>query len=347
MKKSRKLKSGFTPPPNAKSTDLTHLRASRLESPGHSEAQLHNKASIGRRTSAYVARIRPNILDFGDPEVRARLANSWKEMEAILTTKKIPRHEAKLAIAQTLNIANSHCLEPLRRAGDRDELERATSRLSSLIERINSFTRYVSELPSRSRGKLNCVLRKHDLPNFDSEIFASLVHGIINELSRVSPTAIADKASLALSDAFQASTNAVVVQISGSAPPKVVELWETIPPQTRVQVEAEVRCRRLHKSVVQFSRYLVTALKSSYPQATRGRPLVTERLFAQAVATVWRGLGLRPGRMYFAGDKDQPPSHRQSSFQRFCNLALEAVGNKSRVSSRQVVNLRRSLRQTS
>jgi hypothetical protein len=42
----------------------------------------------------------------------------------------------------------------------------------------------VSELPPRPKGKLNDILAKEDLRNFDSEVFINLIHAIDDELSR-------------------------------------------------------------------------------------------------------------------------------------------------------------------
>jgi hypothetical protein len=290
--------------------------------------------------TAYVGRVRFDVIDFSNRKLSRSFIKSRKEMEAILISKKIPRAKAETAVIQTLNIAANHCLEPLRRAGNLDELRRATSRLSTLIKRIESFVQLVSELPPRSKGKLNDIITEQDLRNFDWEVFANIIHAIIDELSRTSPAIVADRARLALSDAgFQAPNDPALARIR-SAPPKILELWETIPAQARAQVEADVRGLSSRKSAVQFFRYLVTALKRSYPRPRLGRPPVVERLFAQSVAAIWRRLGLHAGRAYFAGNKYQSPCHKPSSFQRFCDLALAAVGDKSRVSGRQVLNLK-------
>ena len=189
-------------------------------------------------------------------------------MEAILISKKIPRAKAEMAVIQALNIAANHCLEPMRRAGNLAELRRATSRLSTLIKLIEFFVQLVSELPPRSKGKLNDIITEQDLRNFDWEIFANIIHAIIDDLSRTSPAIVADRARLALSDAgVPAPNDPALAQILRSAPPKILELWETIPAQARAQVEADVRSLSSRKSAVQFFRYLVTALKRYYPQA--------------------------------------------------------------------------------
>jgi hypothetical protein len=338
MKKRVGGKSLFRPVRNAADPSCSRAIA------GDSVDQPHQGSPIWREKSAYVGRIRAKILDFRDQAVPERITKNRKEMEAILISKKIARDKAELAVVETLNVAANHFLEPLRRAGSRDDLRRANSRLAALIELIESFGHFVSKLPPKSRGKLNSVLAKQDLHNFDTEVFASIIHSIIDELSRVSPAAIAEKARLVLSDAAShASTNPVLAQIPRTAPPKILELWETIPAQTRVQVEADVRNLPPHKSAAKFLRYLVSALKSSHPLLKTGRRPGTERLFVQSIGAIWRRLGLSPGRAYFPGDQFRRPSHTPSSFQRFCDLALNAVANKARVSSRQVLHIKRKL----
>jgi hypothetical protein len=146
-------------------------------------AALHDSAFIERAKTGYVSRVRFKVIDFSDQE----LSRSRKEMEAILISKKIPRAKAEMAVIQTLNMAKNHCLEPMRRAGTRDELRRATSRLSTLIKLIESFVQLISKLPPRSKGRLNDIMMQQDLRNFDWGIFANIIHAIIDELSRTSP----------------------------------------------------------------------------------------------------------------------------------------------------------------
>jgi hypothetical protein len=254
--------------------------------------------------------------------------------------KKIPERSARLAVSEALNIATNYSLAPSRRAENIDRLRGATGRLDLLIQATERFAQLVSGLSPQSKRKLNEVMSQ-DLRNFDSEVFTNIIRVVMDKLPGMSPAVTAEKARLVLSDAGSgAPKDPALAQIPREVP-KILDLWETIPAQARTQVEAEVRSRSACKSVVQFFWSLASALQSSYPQLTRGWRPATEQSFARNVAAIWCRLGLRPGLAYFGGDKDKPGCHRPSSFQRFCDLAFTAVGQKSRISKRQVANLKR------
>jgi hypothetical protein len=331
VNKQRDVKSSAKQPTH---TEPSGSRANRSLHSQHTEGQLQDHLLLKRRMRPYVNRVRFNILDFTHRELGA----TRERMESILITMKIPPVEARDAVIETLNIAANYCLEPMRRSGNLNEHKRAIRRLHSLIRLIEAFEQRVSKLPPGSKGKLNRILAKQDLRNFDSEAFIELFRDIIHELSRVSPAVVAGRArSMLIEAGIKAANDPALAQILQTAPPKIIELWETVPAQTRAQVEADVRSFPRCKSVVEFLRRLAKALKKSRPQAQRGPKPAIERSFVLQVNAIWRRLGLKAGRAYLPDKERYTPSR----FQQYCHLALTAVGNKSRISARQVTNLRR------
>ena len=122
----------------------------------------------------------------------------------------------------------------------------------------------------------------------------------------------------------------------------ILDLWEVIPAQTRTQVEAGLRkwVPSTQRPAIKFFNRLVFLLAEFRPQLNKGRRRAIEGRFGQGLARIWRGLGLHVGRA-FNGEFDR---HVESSFQRFARLALTAVGDDSRISSRQIDNLKSTLR---
>jgi hypothetical protein len=56
------------------------------------------------------------------------------------------------------------------------------------------------------------------------------------------------------------------------------------------------------------------------------------------------GLGLRVGRSFKADEEDERAHHRESDFQKYCRLALAAIGHDERISGRQIGALKLRLR---
>src|SRR5215831_17265954 len=83
-----------------------------------------------------------------------------------------------------------------------------------------------------------------------------------------------------------------VARISRTAPPVIVELWETIPAETRRQLEAGFRNWQppARRSMIEFLNHAVFLLESFRPVLKRGRLPAIERHFAQRVAGIWRDL---------------------------------------------------------
>jgi hypothetical protein len=332
MNNQRDVKFPSSQPSHSEWTESSRSRAKTSLHARH--AQLRDHRFFGRRMRPYVNRVRLKVLDLSNRKVVA----TREHMEAILMAKKIPPPQARDAVLATLNVAANYHLEPLRRIESVAEYKRAVRRLDWLIKLIEAFEQLVSKLPPGSKGKLNRIVRRQDLRNFDSEVFTDIVRDAIHELSSLSPAVVASRArSILIDPSIKASNHAASAPIFHSAPPKIIELWETIPPQTRAQVEADVRRLPTCESLLEFFRYLVNALKRFRPQTKRGRRPAIEQLFVVQTAAIWRRLGLKPGRTYLPYEK----RHAPSSFQRYCDSALTALGYKTHISARQITNVRR------
>jgi hypothetical protein len=170
----------------------------------------------------------------------------------------------------------------------------------------------------------------HELGQFDTEMLAELIHTMMG--AKLSPNRVADEMRSAMSVAsIKSSNDQCVRDIPRSGPPAIVELWELMPAQTRSAVEHGIR-ERSPKRALAFFRHLAGELRKHSPQQKRIRRPPVVRFFADQVAEVWGELGLHVGRAY-DGDMAQ---HLEGDFQKFCRLALTAVGDGSRISGRQI-----------
>jgi hypothetical protein len=144
-------------------------------------------------------------------------------------------------------------------------------------------------------------------------------------------------------ESLRSSNDRVATKINRTAPPAVVELWDTIPAATRTQTESNLRGSASVKksSAIQFLKHLVVLLKRHREKIGRGRRLAIEVGYVQAVEAIWRrhGLGSRIGLAfdYLKGAKGE---NIESRFQRFGRLALAAVGDRSGVSRWQVTKVK-------
>jgi hypothetical protein len=292
----------------------------------------------------YVNRLRLQVaqLDLTDPNSKQRLENARREMTDFLINKKVRKDLAQQAVAQALDIAADHQVEALRRDQNLKELKLSQNNLERLLQQLDALVHAISELPPLEKGKLNKLVAGQDWANFDSETFSELIHAIIHALSTSSPMCVANRARSAIIEPLRASKHLAVVQIVRTAPPMILDLWEVIPAQTRTQVEAGLRkwVPPTQRPAIKFFNRLVFLLEKFRPQLEKGRRRAIEGRFGQRLARIWRGLGLHVGRA-FDGMSDH---HVESNFQRFARLALTAVGDDSRVSSRQIDNLKSTLR---
>jgi hypothetical protein len=260
-------------------------------------------------------------------------------MREILTKKKISKNDADRIVAQALDAAADHRLEYMRRDRLIHDLERSKKDRQRLISHLSGLALSISKLPPVSKGKLNKIIAQQNWQHFDAEMFSELMRAMQDALSTLSPARFANIAGLAISEPLRASKDPVVARIVRTAPPAIAELWEIIPAATRSQVEADIRrwTPPQRGQVTMFLNHLVDLLKTHRPTLKGGRRLVIGR-YLQNVAKIWRGFELNVGRAFDGRTSTESP------FQRFARFALLAVDDSSRISVRQIVNLKRKSR---
>jgi hypothetical protein len=332
---------GFQAGPDmSKPSDSDRAPAAR---PTVRAGRLHERFKIASRMKPYANRLRLRLtdLDLTDPYSKLRLETACDEMSDILINKKICKDVAHRAVAEALDIAADHQLEALRRNQDLQDLSRSERDLKLLLKQLDRLAQAISRVPPLAKGKLNKIIAVQDWNNFDTEIFTELVHAMMDALSMLSPASITKAARWVMNESARGSKDPAVAQIARTAPPAIVELWETIPAGTRIQVEAGLRnwVPPTRRPAMEFLKHLVVLLDKFQPRLKRGRRPPIERHLGRRLAKIWRGLGLHVGRAYDGVDS----CHVESNFQRFVRLALTAVGDNSQLSSRQIMNLKSEL----
>jgi hypothetical protein len=305
-----------------------------------SDGRLLQHFRLGKGMKLYVARVRLRLKDFDITDLEKSQAN--QTMANILTGNGIPQHKAELAVAQTVDFAADHQLQPLRRDRYLKGSALAKKNLDRLIELFDQLVQVLSKFPPVSRGKLNKIVVGQDWRHFDTEAFDYLIHAMRDALPKLSPACVAQEALSIINEAtLRVSEDLAVTQTIRTGPPAILDLWQIIPAATRTQVEEGIRRWPSCRSATAFFRDLATVLANS--QQKTGRGPAVEGLFATRAAAIWRGLDLHVGRAYFGGDRSAPAGHYASNFQSFCKEAFAVFGEGSSVSERQVDRLKREL----
>ena len=210
--------------------------------PRRTEGPLQKNFKISARMKPYAKRLRLRIehLDLSNPKKAQRLAIARQEMTKILVKKKIRPDNALWAVAQTLDIAADHQLEVLRRDQSLRDLRQSQTKLKRLEKQFCQVGLAISKLPPFAKGKLNEIVADQDWQNFDTETFITLIHAMSDALANLSPECIANEARWAINEP-RGFKQPVVAKTVRTAPPVILELWETIPAGTRTQVEAGLR----------------------------------------------------------------------------------------------------------
>jgi hypothetical protein len=304
-----------------------------------SKGRLHKNFEISAQLKPYADRLRVTIahLDLSNPKDRLRLDDDARsKMIDILIKNKLSNEVAQRAVAQALDIAADHQFDVLRLDQDMGRLAQSDNDRERLTKQLRTLAQMISRLPPAPRGKLNKIIVEQEWVNFDTEMFHELIHAILDALKKSSPAVIAAKAISAIKEAHRDSTNSAASKIVPTARPAICELWEIIPAETRTQVEASLRNWRppTRRPTIEFLSQVVGLLETFQPQLKRGRRPAIERRFAQQVAGIWDSLGLHAGRA------SNGRSDCQSAFQQFTRLALRAVRDGSRLSGRQITNLK-------
>jgi hypothetical protein len=310
--------------------------------PSLGSGRLHKNFNVANRMEPYANRLRLRLghFDVSDPKKKRRLTAARNEMTKILVKKKIRQDEAQEAVAQTLDIAADHQLEVLRREHNLGDLRRSERHLERLRTQLDQCSRVIAKSPPLMKGKLNKIVAELDWQNFDTETINELILAMTDALSESSPACTARKVLMAMNEKSRSGSHPAVTQVVRTARPALVELWEIIPAETRTQVEANLRnwVPPKRRPAIEFLNRLVALLEKFRPQLKRGRRSPITRRLGQRVARIWHGLGLDVGRAFNGHSK------YQGTFQRFTRTALIAVGEDSRLSNRQVTNLKSLIR---
>jgi hypothetical protein len=259
-------------------------------------------------------------------------------MADILKRKKVPEDEAKSAVERTLEIAAYHQLERSRRDRYLENQAEVTQGRERLFKHVERIVWAISRLTPTAQAELNRIVSWHDLRHFDTEMLAELIHTMMT--ATLSPNRAANELRSAISVAsLKSSNDKSVRKIRRWGPLAFVELWELMPFETRSAVERSVR-ERSPKRALAFFRHLAGELKKHTPHLQRIRRPPVVRFFGDRVAEVWGELGLHVGRAYKGDTIEESARHVESDFQKFCRLALTAVGDDSRISDRQIEALK-------
>jgi hypothetical protein len=261
-------------------------------------------------------------------------------MTKILVKKKVHPDEARRAVTRTLDIAADHLLEVLRRDQNLQDLSRSQRDLRRLIKQLDHLRLAISTLPPLAKSKLNKIVAVQDWQNFDTETLIRLIHAMADTLANSSPACIANEALRAINEPARGSKHPAVAQIVRTAPPAILELWETFPAGTRTQAEAGLQnwVPPTRRPAMEFLIRLSTLLEKFQPKLKRGRRFPIERRLGERIARIWHGLGLHVGRAFSGHSK------YRGTFQRFTRWALIAVGDDARLSNRQMVHLKSNMR---
>jgi hypothetical protein len=305
---------------------------------GHGRAndRLVKPLRISRKMRPFVVRMRLGAkdLDLSDPTTASQFEGNRQEMRGILAAAKIPSAKMKHAIEQTLDAAVDHRLQGMRQEDRRRDRLRSKDSVERLIERLTALTAAIAKLPPTAKKKLNAIVVSHTEQFFDTETFAATTNDIAAALPKLEPRKRGQ-------DAFDV-IDQPIPGITRTAPPEIIELWETMSAGTRQQIELKIRRSVPKKSAIKFLRQLVLLLNRFSPRSKAGRRTI-QRQYIERVGKVWQGLGLRIGRAY-DGINDKSV---ESRFQRYCRLALAAVGDNSQISGRQTVVVNKDLRKKS
>ena len=284
----------------------------------------HASYAPAHSMTTYVDRLRPKLkdLDLSSPEMKSRLESGRAEMVHILVAKKISKPIAEWVVAQTLDLAVCHQLEELRRANLRNGLVVARESLSNLNRNVDRLVQAIFKLPAASRAKLNKIMAQQDWEHFDTETFSELILTILAASSSLSPRCFAIELRSAIEQsASKVSKDTAVMEVGRRGPPAILELWDMIPSQARVQIEEHIRNSAPPKSALGFFRELASALGKCRVNPGHSRPV--EFAFAKRVARLWAKLDLNVGRAYDFNES----RHVESYFQKFCQIALTVVGD--------------------
>jgi hypothetical protein len=307
----------------------------------HSPHSVHERTNdrlvkplyISKKMRPFVERMRLGIknLDLSDPATASQFERNRQELKRILVSAKILSAKIEHVIEQTLDAAVDHRLQGMRQEDRRRDRLRSKDSVERLIERLTELAAAIAKLPPIAKKQLNAIVANHTEQFFDTETFVAIINDFETALPKLAPIRRAQ-------DAFDV-IDQPIPEITRTAPPEIIGLWEIMSAGTRQQIELKIRRAVPKKSAIEFLGQLVVLLKCFLPRSKAGRRTI-QRRYVERVGKIWQSLGLRVGRAY-DGIKGRSV---ESRFQRYCRLALAAVGDSSQISGRQIVVVNNDLR---
>jgi hypothetical protein len=249
-----------------------------------------------------------------------------KVMTDILDKKKIPPGDVIRAIRQARDAAEHHKLALARFKSGRDAAANALKDLEDLILKMAELAIAIFLLPTISKDHLNrktADLLKEGI--FDSEVFVELIDLLSDCLPNLLPQGNGDNALH------------IIERREGESSPRVVRLWESVPAITRDCVERRIKTLP-YRSGTDLLQLLPNLLREFRPISRPGAPRSLIREYVKDIDRIWLRLNLT-GRRQYDGVKDD--RHVKSPFHKFCDAALDSVGNPNAISIRQVSNIKR------
>jgi len=288
---------------------------------------------ISKQMRPFVERMRlgRKNLDLSDPATALQFERKQDEMRRILAATKVSSAKMKRAIERTTRC----CRQPsaASRAAGRQE----TGSLALQRRRGQAY----EETDGASRSDRQAATERQEKTQRD----CGQSHRTVFRYRDICGDNHRHCCCFAKACAQKAAQDAVDVidqpipEVVRTAPPEIIELWETMSAGTRQKIELKIRRLVPKKSAIEFLRQLVVFLKRFSTRSKAGRRTI-QRQYIERVGEVWQGLGLRIGRAY-DGINDKSI---ESRFQRYCRLALAAVGDNSQISGRQIVAVNDDLR---
>jgi hypothetical protein len=268
----------------------------------------------------YVSRIKLRANEPDGPEQQ----KAFEVMADILAKKKTPAGDKTRAIREARDAAAHHKLALARFNSGRDTAANALKDLEDLILKMAELAIAISLLPTTSKDYLNqktADLMKEGI--FDTEVFVELIDLLLDCLPNLSPQEDGDIA------------RRIIERQEGESSPRVVRLWESVPAITRDCVERRIKTWP-SRSGTDLLQGLPNLLREFRPIPRPGAPRSPLREYVKNIDRIWLRLNLT-GRRQYDGVKDR---HVKSPFHKFCDAALDSVGNPTAISIRQVSNLK-------
>jgi hypothetical protein len=266
----------------------------------------------------YVSRLRvtADMFERDDMGIFANYEKCRAEMIALILAKKKSLFAARCLVAEALNAAARFQFRTARQEANGAARRRSLEDLERLVVVLQRTADAISQMTPDVQLQLDLVTIDFRQRFFDTETFQEFVDAAITAVP-----ALGDE--LQTEGSFKFAKN----------------LWEIIPPETRIFVERAVQEKPCASTAVTFLQELAVLLIQHTPPVKRGRKPALEQLLMRDIACLWRRYGLRYGLSY---DSTKEKKFPDSPLQRFCHLALAAFGDPSRISRRQMVKLPRT-----